>query len=438
MALAEWRHLDWVVADECWLHQILLAILTKDCVNQLTLTHCVVNLNIQSLASLAQLSLALACDVIACLLADGIGHCQATEWSLERNLLAINFDLGCTVYCQSDTLQHILGELHHPAVVLVCDIDLHTGKLRVVSAVHTLVTEVLAELVNTIKATHDKTLEVQLGSDSHIEVDIECVVVSDERTSRSTTRNWLKDWSLNLQAAVLIEILTHSSDNLRTLCKHIAHLRINHQINITLTIAYLRIGQSIELLTILLLNDWEWADRLRQYGKLTTMYRQLACIGAECKTLNTDKVANIEQLLKYGVIECWVALRTDVVTTDIYLNTTCVVLQLEERCATHNTAAHNTTGDGYCLELRWLCIELRCNLRSISRHIKLLGRIRVNAEVTQRLKRITAQLFLFTQMFHIYILFYFLLIFVQRYVILWIFLSFYQTFSKGKILQLPK
>ena len=116
------------------------------------------------------------------------------------------------------------------------------------------------------------------------------------------------------------------------------------------------------------------------------MYRQLACVGAECKTLNADKVADVEQLLKYGVVECRVALWADIVTTDIDLNTACVVLQLEERCATHNTTAHNTARDGDSLELRRLCIELRCDECSVCCYIKLLGRIGVDAEVTQRLK----------------------------------------------------
>ena len=252
-------------------------------------------------------------------------------------------------------------------------------------SIHTFVTEILAELIYAIEASHDKTLQVQLSSYSHIEVDIESVVVSDERTSRSTSRNWLQDWSLDLQATVLVEVLAHGSDNLRTLCKDLAYLRINHQIDITLTIAHLWVGQGIELLTILLLHDWEWADRLRQNGELTAVYRQLACVGAECKTLYTDKVANIEQLLKHSVIECRVALRTNIVTADIYLNTTCVVLQLEERSATHNTAAHNTTCDGYRLELCRLSIELCCYLRSGSRHIETLCWIGVDTEVAQRL-----------------------------------------------------
>ena len=55
-------------------------------------------------------------------------------------------------------LNHLLRHLHHPAVVLVGDIDLHAGKLRIVRSVHTLIAEVTAKLVNALKATHDQPL----------------------------------------------------------------------------------------------------------------------------------------------------------------------------------------------------------------------------------------------------------------------------------------
>ena len=124
-------------------------------------------------------------------------------------------------------------------------------------AVHTLVAEVLAELVNTVETADDKLLEVELRSDSHIEVDIECVVVSDERTSRCTSRNGLQNRGLNFEVALRVEELAHSRDNLRALNEDVANVGVNRQIDITLAIAYLRVGKCIEGLAILLLYDGE-------------------------------------------------------------------------------------------------------------------------------------------------------------------------------------
>ena len=57
MTLTERRHLDRIVADEGRLDQVALAVLAKDSVDKLTLTHSLIDLDIQTLASLAQILL---------------------------------------------------------------------------------------------------------------------------------------------------------------------------------------------------------------------------------------------------------------------------------------------------------------------------------------------------------------------------------------------
>ena len=110
------------------------------------------------------------------------------------------------------------------------------------------------------------------------------------------------------------------------------------------------------------------------------MYRQLACVGAECKTLYADKVANVEQLLEYGVVESRIAFGADIVTTDIDLNTACVVLQLEERCATHNSAAHHTSCDAYLLEVALFGVKFCGNLSCRSCHVVTCSGVGIDAE----------------------------------------------------------
>ena len=65
-----------------------------------------------------------------------------------------------------------------------------------------------------------------------------------------------------------------------------------------------------------------------------------------------------------------------------------------------DAAAHNTACDSYSLKLFGLCVKLCCYLGSGCRYIKLLGRIRVDAEVAKCLQGVAAQLLLFTQMFN--------------------------------------
>ena len=49
-------------------------------------------------------------------------------------------------------------------------------------AVHTLVTEVLANLIDTLETTYDQALQVELGGDTHVHILVERIEVGDERT----------------------------------------------------------------------------------------------------------------------------------------------------------------------------------------------------------------------------------------------------------------
>ena len=264
-------------------------------------------------------------------------------------------------------------------------------------AVHTLVTEVLAKLIHAIEATHDKALEVQLRSYSHVEVDVESVVVCDEGTRCRTTGDGLQDRSLHLEVATLVEEVTHCLHNLSALDEGILHMGVNHKVEVTLTIAHLRVCECVECLTILLLYDGKGTYRLREHGKLLTVYRQLASVCEEGKALNADEVTNIEELLEYGVVERCVALGADVVTTYIDLNTASRVLKLEERCRAHDTAAHDTSCDCNLLVVTLLCVVVLGNLLGCCVYLETSCGVWVDTQLAQRLKRLTAQLFLFTE-----------------------------------------
>ena len=180
VTLAEGRHLDGIVGDEGRLYVVALALLAKDLVDELTLAHGLVGLYTQFLAYGTQLSLIHAGDVHSGELLDGLCHSTACEGSLEADDIVAHLHLGSAVHIETDLLEHLLGECHHPVIVLVRDVDLHTGKLGIVGAVHTLVAEVLGELIHTLKATHDKALQVELIGNTQVQGDVQCVMVGDE------------------------------------------------------------------------------------------------------------------------------------------------------------------------------------------------------------------------------------------------------------------
>ena len=214
MGLGQGAHLYGIVGNEGGLDVGALAELAEDFVNQLALAHGVVNLHLEFLADLADFLFTLIAQVVAGLLLDGLEDRQATEGGLEADGLAIDFHVGRAVHLQGDTLQQLLGKAHHPVVILVLYVELHAGELRVVVLVHTLVAEVLADFIYALKAAHDEPLEVELGSNTEVEVDVERVVVGDEGACAGSAGNGLQDRGLDLGIAGFVKHGTHGLDDL--------------------------------------------------------------------------------------------------------------------------------------------------------------------------------------------------------------------------------
>ena len=122
-------------------------------------------------------------------------------------------------------------------------------------AVHTLVTEVLRELVNTWESANYKALEVELVCNAQIEIHIKNIVVSYKRTCVGSSRNWLKDRGFHLQITVGVEELTHGVVYCGTLLKDLSNFRIYNEIYISLAVAHLRVCKGIINLSVFLLHD---------------------------------------------------------------------------------------------------------------------------------------------------------------------------------------
>ena len=98
VTLAQRRHLARIVHHECGLHELLLAVLAEDGVDQLALAHRCVRLDAQTPARFAQLLLGLARDVVSGLFADGVRHGQAAERGFERDLPPVDREFRRAVH----------------------------------------------------------------------------------------------------------------------------------------------------------------------------------------------------------------------------------------------------------------------------------------------------------------------------------------------------
>ena len=347
VTLGEGRHLDGIVGDEGRLYVVGLALLAEDFVDDLALAHGLVDLYAYLLAHLAQLCFVHAADVDAGVLLDGVEHGDALEGRLEADDVVAHLDLVGTVHVDANLLEHLLGEVHHPVIVLVRDVNLHTGKLGVVGAVHTLVAEVLGELVYPLEAAHDEAFEVELVGNTQVERNVEGVVVRDEGPGGGTAGNRLQNRGLDLQIAAGVEILAHRGVDLRTFDENIFYSLVYYQVDVALAVTQFGVFERVVGHAVFHLDDRQRAQRFGEYRQFLGVYGDFARLCAEYETADTHEVANIEQLLEYRVVQLLIFAGAKVVARDIYLDAAHRVLQLDKRGLAHDAAAHDAAGDRY-------------------------------------------------------------------------------------------
>ena len=79
-------------------------------------------------------------------------------------------------------------------------------------------------------------------------------------------------------------------------------MAIDDEVNIALAETKLWIGKAIKGLTILLLDDRERTQCLREEGQRRSVYRDLPHLCTEDFAFDTDEVTDIHQLLHYIII----------------------------------------------------------------------------------------------------------------------------------------
>ena len=158
MHLGQRTHFYRVICNECRLNKGAFAELSKDFINEFTFTKGLIyTLHLKVYGSnRADFIFILPCKIKAGLFLNGLKYRQTTVRCFERNRVFTILHL-CTAVVDSLTngFKKLLGETHHPVIILVLHVEFHAGKLWIVELVHTFVAEVLADFIDTFKAADD-------------------------------------------------------------------------------------------------------------------------------------------------------------------------------------------------------------------------------------------------------------------------------------------
>ena len=226
--------------------------------------------------------------VVAALFFDEIviGHTSPRRSKINDFAVAVvDFERSDRIHCNGG--DHGFNQFHHGTAVAVSLIEFKHGELRVVTAGHTLVTEVAVQLKDTFKTADKQTFEVKFRSNTHIHRGTQGFKESLEGICRSTSGKVLKHGGFNLHKAASFKELADFADDFAAEFESFHHFRIGDHIQITLTVTLFNVGQSVEF----------FGQRTQGFGKQRHTGNadgQFPHLGIEELSFDTDDITDIQ------------------------------------------------------------------------------------------------------------------------------------------------
>ena len=154
---------------------------------------------------------------------------------------------------------------------------------------HALVAEDAADLEHPLHAADDQPLEVQLERDAQVEVEVERVVVGDERPGVGAAGLDVQHRRLDLDEAALVQRAAEAGDHRVADLEGAPRLVVDDQVGVALTEAGVGVGEPVPLVG-------QRPDGLGQQFDLLDLHRQLALAGGHDGAVDADPVAEVEFL----------------------------------------------------------------------------------------------------------------------------------------------
>ena len=101
-------------------------------------------------------------------------------------------------------LDNPFRQVHNILVVSIGLIDFDGGEFRVMSSIHSFVTEDTSDFIDALHSTNDQTFQVKLGRNPKDHVNVLGIVVSDKRTRRCSTSFIVKNRCFYFKEALTI------------------------------------------------------------------------------------------------------------------------------------------------------------------------------------------------------------------------------------------
>ena len=274
--------------------------------------------------------------VQANILLDGLCHGQTRPAGRQADVLAHPVQFVRAQQVASGAGEQVFKQVHHVVEVGIGFVQFDGGKFGVVLGVHALVAEDTSHFVHPFQAAHDEPLQVQLGGDAHVHVQIQGVVMGDEGTSGSAAGDGVQDGGLHFHVAPVVQEVTEVLDELRAQLEGLAHVGVDDQVHVALTIAGLPVGQAVELFG-------QGTQALGQQLHFAGADGDLTLLGFEHLALDAHDVADV------ALLEPAVFVLTHQVLADVQLHPAGLILEVAEADLAHAALGHETACHGHFL-----------------------------------------------------------------------------------------
>ena len=170
--------------------------------------------------------------------------------------------------------------------------------------------------------------------------------MGDERTRSGASGDGLHHRGLHLQIAPPQQKIPHRLDDARALDEYETRLLVDDQIDVTLAVLQLLVGQAVELLR-------QGAQRFREQPQVPHPHRDLVGPGLEQHAVDPDDVADIV------VLERFVLLLAGIAVGKVKLDLSAHVLDGRETRLAHDALQHDPACDldGHGMEIERVAVD---------------------------------------------------------------------------------
>ena len=218
-----------------------------------------------------------------------IGYAAVRRIEVDDLLALAVLDLTGTDDRVAQVRNQAFDDRFHRSAVAIRLIDFKNRELGIVTAVDTLVAEILAELEDLVHSADEQTLQVKLRGDAQHHLLVERVEMRFKGLRRRASGLRLQNRGFDFMKAFRPQILARLLKDIRTHEEAIAGLVVGHEIDVAAAVALLLVGKTVELLRRLL-------KSLGEHRPLFDHERFLTLLRRKKRSFRTDYVAEIQKL----------------------------------------------------------------------------------------------------------------------------------------------